>query len=211
MGPNQSFRSSLPTENLICALPPQRSITLVSCWSSSDHRPSGFNLLPALNKARMQAAMVKCQSNMRQIAMAVNIYAGENKAQLPFCNWGGVNDNTVYAYGWLFARPDRRAPYIGDVHGHSGKGGHQRRAMAVHQGHPHLSLPAGRFEQPPWHQRDDQLFDERGAVRVRQAGDRRQQPQCSRPSRTKYGAGRSRADMGGNRARRGQNNKSGAP
>jgi prepilin-type N-terminal cleavage/methylation domain-containing protein len=68
-------------------------------------------LLPALNKARKQAAMVKCQSNMRQIALAVNIYTGENKAQLPFCNWGGVNDNTVYGYGWLFARPDRRGPY----------------------------------------------------------------------------------------------------
>jgi prepilin-type N-terminal cleavage/methylation domain-containing protein/prepilin-type processing-associated H-X9-DG protein len=69
-------------------------------------------LLPALNKARMQAAMIKCQSNMRQMMLAVNIYASENKSQLPFCNWGGVNDNTVYGYGWLFARPDKRAAYL---------------------------------------------------------------------------------------------------
>ncbi len=69
-------------------------------------------LLPALNKARMQAAMIKCQSNMRQIMLAVNTYVAENKTQLPWCNWGGVNDNSVYGYGWLFARPDRRGAYI---------------------------------------------------------------------------------------------------
>jgi len=69
-------------------------------------------LLPALNKARMQAAQVKCQSNMRQLMMAASLYAGENKAQLPFCNWGGVTDNTVYPFGWLFARPDRRGAYL---------------------------------------------------------------------------------------------------
>ena len=69
-------------------------------------------LLPALNKARMQAAMIKCQSNMRQLMLGVNTYASENKTQLPWCNWGGVNDNTVYGYGWLFARPDKRAAYI---------------------------------------------------------------------------------------------------
>lgn len=69
-------------------------------------------LLPALNKARMQAGAVKCQSNMRQLMLAVNTYVAENKSQMPWCNWGGVNDNTVYPYGWLFARPDKRAAYL---------------------------------------------------------------------------------------------------
>ena len=79
-------------------------------------------LLPALNKARMQAAMVKCQSNMRQMMLAVNTYVAENKTQMPWCNWGGVNDNTVYPYGWLFARPETVEdawkivdPILGDV------------------------------------------------------------------------------------------------
>ncbi|HEY2588999.1 MAG TPA: DUF1559 domain-containing protein [Tepidisphaeraceae bacterium] len=40
-------------------------------------------LLPALNKAREQAVAVKCQSNMRQIAMAVLMYANANKNFLP--------------------------------------------------------------------------------------------------------------------------------
>ena len=40
-------------------------------------------LMPALNKARMSANLVKCQSNLRQIYSAVTIYVNENKGVLP--------------------------------------------------------------------------------------------------------------------------------
>jgi prepilin-type N-terminal cleavage/methylation domain-containing protein/prepilin-type processing-associated H-X9-DG protein len=40
-------------------------------------------LLPALNKAREQARMVKCASNMRQIYYAVRMYCDANKGRLP--------------------------------------------------------------------------------------------------------------------------------
>lgn len=40
-------------------------------------------LLPTLNKAREQAIAVKCQSNMRQVGMAVLMYANANKSFLP--------------------------------------------------------------------------------------------------------------------------------
>ena len=40
-------------------------------------------LLPALNKAREQARMVKCASNMRQIYYAVRLYSDANKGRLP--------------------------------------------------------------------------------------------------------------------------------
>ena len=42
-------------------------------------------LLPALNRARQQANSIKCQSNLRQIQMAVQIYASRNRDRVP---WG---------------------------------------------------------------------------------------------------------------------------
>lgn len=42
-------------------------------------------LLPALNRARQSANLVKCQSNLRQIQLAVQIYASQNRDVVP---WG---------------------------------------------------------------------------------------------------------------------------
>lgn len=40
-------------------------------------------LLPALNKARIQAANVKCLSNLKQLGNAVDMYANDNKNYFP--------------------------------------------------------------------------------------------------------------------------------
>src|SRR3954451_2213496 len=40
-------------------------------------------LLPALNKARSQAALVKCAAQMRGIGQAIHTYAADNKGWLP--------------------------------------------------------------------------------------------------------------------------------
>jgi prepilin-type N-terminal cleavage/methylation domain-containing protein/prepilin-type processing-associated H-X9-DG protein len=40
-------------------------------------------LLPSLNKARRQAKTVQCQSNMRQITMAMIMYINDNKGKFP--------------------------------------------------------------------------------------------------------------------------------
>ncbi len=49
-------------------------------------------LLPALSEARNAAAAIRCVSNMRQIGVALNLYADENRGWLPLADmaptWG---------------------------------------------------------------------------------------------------------------------------
>jgi prepilin-type N-terminal cleavage/methylation domain-containing protein/prepilin-type processing-associated H-X9-DG protein len=69
-------------------------------------------LLPALNKARQQANQIKCESNVKQLLLAVNMYVSENKNQLPYCNWSGdTNSTDIYGHGWLFSSPNFRKGY----------------------------------------------------------------------------------------------------
>jgi prepilin-type N-terminal cleavage/methylation domain-containing protein/prepilin-type processing-associated H-X9-DG protein len=45
-------------------------------------------LMPALSRARKQAAGAACMSNLRQIMIASIMYANENKGFLPYTGWG---------------------------------------------------------------------------------------------------------------------------
>jgi prepilin-type N-terminal cleavage/methylation domain-containing protein/prepilin-type processing-associated H-X9-DG protein len=47
-------------------------------------------LLPALNKAREQARSVQCLSNMRQLAQATMMFAGDNRGWMPGHGGGGI-------------------------------------------------------------------------------------------------------------------------
>jgi prepilin-type processing-associated H-X9-DG protein len=46
-------------------------------------------LLPALQRAREQANSIACQSNLRQIGQAINIYLVDNNGTLPYGIWDG--------------------------------------------------------------------------------------------------------------------------
>lgn len=60
-------------------------------------------LLPALNKARRQAATVQCASNMRQIALAVINYTNDNNGHLmPAMIWPTGNAS-LYPDGFFWA------------------------------------------------------------------------------------------------------------
>ncbi|MGA2440433.1 MAG: prepilin-type N-terminal cleavage/methylation domain-containing protein [Tepidisphaeraceae bacterium] len=49
-------------------------------------------LLPALQRARAQANLVQCQSNLRQIGQAITIYVGDNQGRLPYGSWNGYGN-----------------------------------------------------------------------------------------------------------------------
>ena len=49
-------------------------------------------LLPAINRARLQAKVVQCQSNLRSIGQGIQLYAIANRGSLPYGFWGGGID-----------------------------------------------------------------------------------------------------------------------
>ena len=65
-------------------------------------------LLPALSKARKQAATTKCLSNLRQLMQATQMYINDNQGFLPYNGCGdgpGAKQGGPYLANWLYT-PD---------------------------------------------------------------------------------------------------------
>jgi prepilin-type N-terminal cleavage/methylation domain-containing protein len=62
-------------------------------------------LLPALAQAKEKATRGYCINNNKQLALAMMMYADDNRDQMPWPNWG--ND---YGPGWLYQPVGGRAP-----------------------------------------------------------------------------------------------------
>jgi prepilin-type N-terminal cleavage/methylation domain-containing protein/prepilin-type processing-associated H-X9-DG protein len=70
-------------------------------------------LLPTLNSARRQAATVQCQSNMRQIAMALIMYIDANKGRFPPATVpNSTNVEASFPNGWWWPNELVRAKFI---------------------------------------------------------------------------------------------------
>ncbi len=59
-------------------------------------------LLPALSRAKLKAKMVKDLNNLRQLGLAVHMYASDFDDALAYCNWGKVSVGFNYLPGWLY-------------------------------------------------------------------------------------------------------------
>jgi type II secretory pathway pseudopilin PulG len=76
-------------------------------------------LLPALNKARQQAQLVVCMSNLRQIGMGIRMYANDWQGQWPrYINWSTnpeTFDNGEYSHYvlWQGTFGNVQAPSLG--------------------------------------------------------------------------------------------------
>lgn len=57
-------------------------------------------LLPALNKARIQAGKVSCESNLRQCGQILFMYANENKGELPYRLKAQTTPCTCFVEAW---------------------------------------------------------------------------------------------------------------
>lgn len=68
-------------------------------------------LLPSLQKARQQSIAVECASNLRQIGMAMTMYAGDNQGYYP--NSWNVNSNELFNTGTPTV-PHRLGLLLGD-------------------------------------------------------------------------------------------------
>src|SRR3954454_3596782 len=66
-------------------------------------------LLPALNRARDASRTLKCLSNLRQMGLAFQMYASNNKQYLPFPNTTMILNDPTQGYLWFNAVD----PYLG--------------------------------------------------------------------------------------------------
>ncbi len=68
-------------------------------------------LLPALSKAKSKAFQANCTSNLKQIGLAINLYAMDHKDQLPGPCWTGM----FFTYRDGTGNPDDPNRYDGSL------------------------------------------------------------------------------------------------
>ena len=68
-------------------------------------------LMPALSRARETARRTACASNLRQLALAVHMYASDFQNRLPFANSETLETNGQWnGGGWLYKHPNNSQP-----------------------------------------------------------------------------------------------------
>jgi prepilin-type N-terminal cleavage/methylation domain-containing protein/prepilin-type processing-associated H-X9-DG protein len=65
-------------------------------------------LLPALSKAKAKAQGIQCMSNLKQIQLAWQLYALDNKEKIPTSGYTSPVEPTAWVDGWLDFNPGNR-------------------------------------------------------------------------------------------------------
>ena len=71
-------------------------------------------LLPSLQKARRQAALTQCQSNMRQVALALMMYIQDNRYRFPPAGAASVAVSRAPTPAPGFSPPSSRSRLISE-------------------------------------------------------------------------------------------------
>ena len=82
-------------------------------------------LLPALNRARQHANLVTCQTHLRQIGQAIDIYTIDYKGILPYGYWNGTKTAAGYdatkAGDWTTLISNNLSSRLGNSYSDQGK------------------------------------------------------------------------------------------
>jgi prepilin-type processing-associated H-X9-DG protein/prepilin-type N-terminal cleavage/methylation domain-containing protein len=69
-------------------------------------------LLPALARGKASAQRSACESNLRQLGMAAELYWGDNSGNCFNVSDGATNNGTIWWFGWLDnSQPEGHRPY----------------------------------------------------------------------------------------------------
>jgi prepilin-type N-terminal cleavage/methylation domain-containing protein len=69
-------------------------------------------LLPVLSKARLKAKTVTCISNLRQLGLGVQMFAGDNREGMVYANWGAPESGGNYWPGWIYTPANGIPPQL---------------------------------------------------------------------------------------------------
>jgi prepilin-type processing-associated H-X9-DG protein/prepilin-type N-terminal cleavage/methylation domain-containing protein len=68
-------------------------------------------LLPTLGQGREKAWRVDCANNLRQLAVATELYWDDNGGNCFKCSYGFTNGGELWWFGWLGTGPEGQRPY----------------------------------------------------------------------------------------------------
>jgi prepilin-type processing-associated H-X9-DG protein/prepilin-type N-terminal cleavage/methylation domain-containing protein len=99
-------------------------------------------LLPVLSRGRLSAQRAACESNLRQIGIATQLYWGDNDGNCFSYNFGTTNSGQIYWFGWIGAGAEGRRPFdlsLGALHPYL-RGSNVRLGPALDPDAPHFKL-----------------------------------------------------------------------
>ncbi len=68
-------------------------------------------LLPALTRSKYSVWRAQCESNLRQLSLAAQMYCSDNAGNFFYYRFNAVNGGQTYWFGWLGPGQDEQRPY----------------------------------------------------------------------------------------------------